>query len=67
MNSACDIEELHRKIDASARMKMPYDLLITDVVVLNRRAMELLPWIKKNHPEISVIIVFGVLSWKHRL
>ncbi len=59
MDSACDIEEARRKIHESARMKMPYDLVITDVVVPNRSAMELLPWIKKNHPEISVIIVSG--------
>jgi len=59
MDSACDIEEARRKIDESVRIKMPYDLVITDVVVPNRSAMELLPWIKKNHPEISVIIVSG--------
>jgi DNA-binding NtrC family response regulator len=59
MDSAYDIEEARRKIDESVRMKMPYDLVITDVVVPNRRAMGLLLWIKKNHPEISVIIVSG--------
>lgn len=59
VDSAYDVEEARRKIDDSARMMILYDLLITEIVRPNTEAIELLPWIKRNHPEISVIIVFG--------
>lgn len=59
MDSADGVEEAHRKIDDSVRRKIPYDLVITDVGMPNMGAIGLLPWIKKNHPEISVIIVSG--------
>ncbi len=59
VESAYDVEEAIRKIDDSARILTPYDLLITEVVRPNMDAIDLLSWIKKNHPEISVIIVSG--------
>ncbi len=59
VDSAYDVEEAIRKIDDSARILTPYDLLITEVVRPNIGTIDLLPWIKKSHPEISVIIVSG--------
>ncbi len=59
MDSAISVEEARRKIDDSARIRIPYDLVITEVVRPNLEAIEILRWIKKNHPEISVIIVSG--------
>ncbi len=57
MDSAISVEEARRKIDDSARIRIPYDLLITEVVGPNLEAIEILQWIKKNHPEVSVILV----------
>jgi len=62
VESAYDVEEARRKIDDSARMMILYDLLITEVVRPNMDAIDLLSWIKKNHPEISVIIVSGFVN-----
>jgi len=62
VDSAYDVEEAIRKIDDSARMMILYDLLITEVVRPNMDAIDLLSWIKKNHPEISVIIVSGFVN-----
>jgi DNA-binding NtrC family response regulator len=62
VDSAFDVEEARRKIDDSARMMILYDLLITEVVRPNMDAIDLLSWIKKNHPEISVIIVSGFVN-----
>ncbi len=59
VESAYDVEEAIRKIDDSACILIPYDLLITEIVRPNMDAIDLLSWIKKNHPEISVIIVSG--------
>ncbi len=59
MDSADGIEEARRKIADSVGMEIPYDLVITDVAMPNMEAIELLSWIKKNHPEISAIIVSG--------
>ncbi len=59
MDSAISVEEARRKIDDSARIRIPYDLVITEVVRPNLEAIGILRWIKKNHPEISVIIVSG--------
>ncbi len=56
---AYDVEEAIRKIDDSARILTPYDLLITEVVRPNIGTIDLLLWIKNNHPEISVILVSG--------
>ena len=57
MDSAFSVEEARRKIDDSTRIRIPYDLLITEVVRPNLEAIEILQWIKKNHPEVSVILV----------
>ncbi len=59
VDSAEDGKKARRKIDDSGQSETPYDLVITDVIMPNMGAFELLPWIKKNHPEISVIIVSG--------
>ncbi len=59
VDSAEDGKKVRRKIDAARHTENAYDLVITDVVMPNMEALELLPWIKKNHPEISVIIVTG--------
>jgi len=57
MDSAFSVEEARRKIDDSTRIRIPYDLLITEVVRPNLEAIEILQWIKKNHPEVSVILI----------
>lgn len=59
VDSAYNVEEAIRKIDDSARILIPYDLLITEVVRPNIGTKDLFQWIKNNHPEISVIIVSG--------
>ncbi len=59
-DSACGLEEARRKIDDSVRMKIPYELVIKEVVRPNMGAIEILQWIKKNHPEMSVIIISGL-------
>jgi len=37
----------------------PFDLVITDVVMPKVNGIELLKWIKKMHPDISVILLSG--------
>ncbi len=37
----------------------PFDLVITDVSMPNMNGIELLKWIKKRHPDISVILLSG--------
>jgi DNA-binding NtrC family response regulator len=37
----------------------PFDLVITDVMMPNINGIELLKWIKKMHPDISVILLSG--------
>jgi len=59
VDSAEDGKKARRKIDDSGQSENRYDLVITDVIMPNVGTFELLPWIKKNHPEISVIIVSG--------
>lgn len=59
VDSVEDGNKARRKIDDSGQSENRYDLVITDVIMPNMGAFELLPWIKKNHPEISVIIVSG--------
>ncbi len=59
MDSAYDVEEARRKIDASVCMKIRYDLVIMDVAMPNLGAIEILQWIRNNHPKISVIVVTG--------
>ena len=57
LDSAPDGEDAHLKIRNSACNGAPYDLVITDVIMPNTGGIELLHWIKKNHPEISVLVV----------
>ncbi len=59
MDSASDVEAACRKIDASLYLKIRYDLVITDIAMPNLGAIEILRWIRKNHPKISVIVVTG--------
>ncbi len=59
VDSASDVEEARRKIDASLYLKIRYDLVITDIAMPNLGAIEILRWIRKNHPKISVIVVTG--------
>lgn len=59
VDSAEDEIKARRKIDDSGQTETPYDLVIADAIMPNMGTFELLPWIKKNHPEISVIIVSG--------
>ena len=59
IDSAYDTEVARRKIDGSVRMKIRYDLVIMDAAVPNLGAIEILRWVKKNHPKISVIIIMG--------
>ena len=57
IDSAYDVEVVRRKIDESVRMKIRYDLVIMDAAVPNLGVIEILRWVKKNHPKISVIII----------
>jgi two-component system response regulator YesN len=59
MDSASGVEEARRKIDASLYMQIRYDLVITDIAMPNLGAIEILRWIRKKHPKISVIVVTG--------
>jgi len=59
IDSAYDTEVARRKIDGSVRMKIRYDLVIMDAAVPNLGVIEILRWVKKNHPKISVIIIMG--------
>ncbi len=59
VDSASDVEEARRKIDASLNMKIRYDLVITDIALPNLGAIKILQWIRKNHPKISVIVITG--------
>ncbi len=59
VDSASDVEEARRKIDASLNMKIRYDLVITDIALPNLGAIKILQWIRKNHPKMSVIVVTG--------
>ncbi len=59
VDSASDVEEARRKIDASLYMQIRYDLVITDIAMPNLGAIEILRWIRKNHPKISVIVITG--------
>jgi len=57
LDSAPDGEDARLTIRNSAYNGAPYDLVITDVIMPNTGGIELLHWIKKNHPEISVLVV----------
>ncbi len=59
MDSVSDVETARRKIDASLYLKIRYDLVITDIAMPNLGAIEILRWIRENHPKISVIVVIG--------
>lgn len=59
VDSASDVEEARRKIEASLNMKIRYDLVITDIAMPNLGTIKILQWIRKNHPKISVIVVTG--------
>ncbi len=37
----------------------PFDLVITDVALPSMNGIDLLKWIKKRHPDISVILLSG--------
>ena len=39
--------------------KTPIDLVITDVIMPNMDGFQLLQWIQKNYPEISVLLITG--------
>lgn len=57
--SACDGKDARQKISDAARNGVPYDLVITDVIMPDVGGMELLKWIKENYPEISVVVTSG--------
>lgn len=59
LDSACDGMKAKQKIEDSFLTGDPFDLVITDVVMPNMGGIELLRWIKKARPGISVLVVSG--------
>jgi DNA-binding response OmpR family regulator len=56
---AYDGEEARQKIQVSCRCGIPFDLVITDLVMPKMNGIELLQWIKKTNPELSVLLITG--------
>ncbi len=59
LDSACDGEEAKEKIDDSVLKCVPFDLIVADLVMPAMGGIELLEWVKKTHPEMSVLLVSG--------
>jgi DNA-binding NtrC family response regulator len=61
LESACDGVNACQKIENnfSDNDKTPIDLVITDVIMPNMNGFELLQWIQKNYPAISVLLITG--------
>lgn len=59
LESGCNGEDAQQKIHDSVSQGLPFDLVITDLVMPTMNGIELLSWIMKNHPEISVLVITG--------
>jgi len=59
LDSASNGKEATKRIQDSVSKGAPFDLLITDLIMPEMGGVELLEWLKKTHPEISVLIVSG--------
>lgn len=61
LESAFDGVNACQKIENSfsASDKTPIDLVITDVIMPNMNGFQLLQWIQKNYPKISVLLITG--------
>ncbi len=57
LNTACDGKDACCKISDTFKSVKTYDLVITDVMMPKVSGIELLQWIKKNCPEISVLVI----------
>ncbi len=56
---SCDCNEAIEIIKNSCKSGDPFDLIIADILMPNMEGLELLSWIKTQHPGISVLVLSG--------
>ena len=57
VETACDCSEARCKIESSHNGDLPFDLLITEVGRQEPSCIGLVQWLKKTHPEISLLLL----------
>jgi len=62
LDSACDGNDARHKIQYAFLKGFPFDLVITDVVMPNLGGIGLIKWIKKAHPNTSVLVTSGFVD-----
>ena len=59
LETACNGDDARKKIHDSVLKGLPFDLVITDLVMPKMSGIELIKWVIKHHPEFSVLVVSG--------
>lgn len=57
---ACNVSEAQRKIQNAFHHGVPFHLIIMEVSTSMHTGVELLQWIKKTHPKVSVLLLTGL-------
>lgn len=62
LEETCDYTDARRKIENSYSSEGPFDLVIMERAIPTTETYEFWGWIKKNHPETSVLLLSGIGS-----